>query len=249
MSDQNPIDQLFKERLEKHQLSPSEGVWEKVQAAQPKTTAKAGGWFVLRAATVALLIGLNAMFYFTNHEVTLSSVEPLAGPAIEQTEANNNPTETPSATEPKKGTSTKKAQPAQKEPAAPKSKKEPAKVIPALSQPSKATQIFVDNALPVAKEAALTHEQEEPLLASVALNKDLDLPYTITIRDLPETRGYYGKDTAQVPETNFSDKLWAYASTQVNRLLAGEKPQLPKTNKTPQLAIALPKFLYPTDQP
>ena len=64
MNSNNPIDSLFKQELESHQMKASEKVWDKIAAAQPAPRKRVAPIFILRAATVALLIGLSSLVYF-----------------------------------------------------------------------------------------------------------------------------------------------------------------------------------------
>jgi hypothetical protein len=245
MTKQNPIDRLFKERLQEHEMQPSAAVWQKVAAAQKSQNSKTSPLFMLRAAAIALLIGISAVVRFSGNQGSLSAYQPLT---LHEKGVNL------TAQEPLKNTSAPKPQ---KEAPAQVAKKQNAKresvtktPLLAQKQPAKTRLAVVTTNPPEVNEQGLKLDSELPIVgeeATIALavaDENTAPKYSITIRSLPETKGDYSTENSEEgkPELSQKEKLMAYASTQVNRLLAGEKPQLPKTNKTPQLAIAIPKM-------
>ncbi len=235
MSSKHPIDSLFEKELKEHQIQPSKAVWEKVAAAQTSGGSKKEGFFILRAASVILIVGLTS-FWFIGQNFQSTPAEPeldwntsvVAGP-------DNNPE--PKKSEPQKTTPTvqktnKKSDPASQKvqkPVKAQSKARSAKVIPVLQ-----------------------HRISDPVLAlndlsPMDLNEDfegvevIDDPDVMKIRvSLPELKGDY--ESKQSTEKDLGKRMWAYASTQYERVLAGESIELPKTEET-KIEIPLPDFI------
>jgi hypothetical protein len=243
MPKQNPVDQLFKEQLEKHELKPSPAAWEKISAATTPAAKKTSPVYVLRAAAVALLIGINAVFYFSSNTKSFLEVAP--------TEQGLSLSTTHSGQESGK-----------KQPGVVKQNKlvKGVEVKPeGKAKPSSAAR----NSKPVLKQEKKTAldkrisdhnftqeaEPKEIQPATQAETPEIKKPvhYAVTITDLPATQGDY-EVKEQEPKAKIKDKVLAYAGNQWNRILAGEKPQLPAISKTPQVSITLPKFLNKTEK-
>jgi len=222
-------------------MEASDKVWEKIAAKQAKPSRKLAPIFYLRAASLALLIGLSGLMYFNSNSERLMNLrierEDVSAPEL-NTKQNTSKTtnlsldepkseakETEPQASPKKGASTPKADPAKKS-----SKK--ARVIPVLKTYSSDPFLALNDA-EVPSAAILGMEEVEPLKQEKSRVK-------IKIH-LPEVKGYYGPDTSQTESTELGERLWAYASNQLDRIVAGEKPSLPKT-KT-KLSIPLPDFI------
>jgi hypothetical protein len=125
----------------------------------------------------------------------------------------------------KKATTEPQVEPAKK------STKKP-RVIPALITYSPDPFLALNDAK-VPSAAILGMEEAEPL----KLEKS-----RVKIRvHLPEVKGYYGPDTTQTESAELGGRLWAYASNQFDRIVAGEKPSLPKTKS--KISIPLPDFI------
>lgn len=235
MSTKHPIDELFKQELKEHKIEPSAAVWEKVAASQMASSQTKKGFFILRAASVALLIGLSAVFYFNRNPMDLQVSTPqnletsiVAGPESTPAAKKEQPLSEPSSnganqpSEPAKATNPK---PSPK----PKAKKQTARVIPVLQQ-TIADPILAFNDL----------EKVDYDLSSESV-EEIESPNVLRIRlQIPELKGNYSK-----PESTKSDlgqKMWAYASNQYERVRAGESLELPNTDEA-KIEIPLPDFI------
>lgn len=250
MKDTNPIDELFKKQLGDHKMEPSSAVWSKIEASQNAGSSKAGGFYFLRAAVITLLIGLSSLLYFQQHQEELMnplpeqgiqaiSAEVMENAADDNTTENSNQNSSKavkpeSGTKPKKGTEQPTSKPSKK-------------AVPILSAPSGSSPILVQNEIKVVDEEMLRNELENNEAGLIAF-EEIDASkvagkkkYSISVK-LPVVETYYGPDTTQPANEHFSKKLWSYASNQFERVLAGEKPQWPKTNKEPELAFNMPKI-------
>jgi len=222
-------------------MEASDKVWEKIAAKQAKPSRKLAPIFYLRAASLALLIGLSSLVYFNSNserlmnlridreDVSALEAEPKKNPNnstnLSVDEPKSEPKQTEPKASPKSGTTKPKAEPANK------STKKP-KVIPVLKTYSPDPFLALNDA-EVPSAALLGMEEVEPLKQEKSRVK-------IKIH-LPEVKGYYGPDTSQTESAELGDRLWAYASTQFDRIVAGEKPNLPKTKS--KISIPLPDFI------
>jgi hypothetical protein len=240
MKTENPIDSLFQQKLEGHQMKASQQVWEKVAAAQASPAKKLGLAFFIRAASVALIIGLSGLFYFNNNAERLMNLrmERDVAPGLE---TNFNPTQQTiditsqsqflDQSDPKevpKKAAVKKAKKQALKPA----KKTKARVIPILKTFTANPYLALnDTEMPGAE--ILGMEEVEVLRKSTGRVK-------IKVQ-LPVLKAYYGPDTTAPKSAELGERLWAYASNQLDRIVAGERPTLPTTK--PEITIPLPDFI------
>lgn len=243
MKENNPIDELFKKQLGGHEIRPSEKVWDKIEAARQRPEPKAGGWYFMRAAVITLLIGLSSLFYFQRNEAELMRPLPEIGVAAVDGQAmdkNNNGSKGLDI-QPEKND---EESPAKQEPI---KKNQTNKAVSNISKAASASNNLVQNEIELADEAALIRELETDPLQSVAytaLDQSLvaeKTRYSITVK-LPVVETYYGPDTTQPANQRFSKKLWTYASSQFERVMAGEKPQWPETQIEPEIAFNVPRI-------
>ncbi len=242
MKKNNPIDSLFQQQLEDHQIQASDKVWEKIAAQQAGPNKRLAPIFYLRAASFALLIGLSALMYFNNNSESLMKLrmerEATSAPELAPKENLSNtatikvdepqkgePKQTEPQPKPKKGSTSSPAEPAKKS-----TKK--SRVIPVLKTYSPEPFLAL-NETEIPSAAILGMEETEPLKLEKSRVK-------IKVY-LPEVKGYYGPDTTQTESAELGDRLWAYASNQLDRIVAGEKPNLPKTKS--KISIPLPDFI------
>src|SRR5690606_26339486 len=139
-NEKHPLDGFFKEGLNEHKIQPSASVWNKIEEAQPEPNHKKGAWLLLRAAVVALLIGLGVVFYFANREVEVNQ-NVVTGPdnfEVEGPEKNNSEQKQNKATEENKDKTD-----TPKEEAKPKKK-----AVPIMRQ-STSRPIYVSNDAPL----------------------------------------------------------------------------------------------------
>ena len=236
MSDKHPLDEYFRKGLDEHKLKPSQSVWEKIEAAEPQPESRNGGWYIMRAAVVTLLIGLSAVFYYQNNRVgddlvgTPVETEPAntGEKGKEQDKAQNKKSET-------KGT-TKEVQ---------KPKK---KAVPIMRQ-NTGKQIYVakEDVLSPVDEESLMEESEEFMLADVSLKvreQQEPAPLKVKFKVTPKaaTEGFYAGKDAEEKKEAFKDKVYAYANNQFENIKNGRPLELPKPTKKPQLEIDLGKI-------
>ncbi len=223
-------------------MEASEQVWEKIAAQQATPRKKLAPIFYLRAASLALLIGLSSLMYFNNNSERLMNLrierEDPTGPELI---TKQNPAQSLSTTLDAPETEPKQTEPKEspKKPAA----KEP-KSTPAKTNAKKAKLIPVLKTFNADPLLAL-NESEVPGAEILAMEEPEVLtkePGRLKIKvHIPEVKGYYGPDTTQSESAELGERLWAYASNQFDRIVAGERPTLPKT-KT-ELSIPLPDFI------
>lgn len=242
MKKNNPIDSLFQQKLGDHQMEASDKVWERIAAQQAAPRKKLAPIFYLRAASLALLIGLSSLVYFNSNSERLmnlrierdnTNVPELTSkqkPAQTISTSLEGPESEPAQTEPKDSPT----KPALKEPKSTpaKTKTQKAELIPALKTINADPLLALNNSeMPGAEVLAM----ETPEV----LRKE---PGRMKIKVLiPEVKGYYGPDTTQSGSNELGERLWAYASNQFDRIVAGEKPSLPKTKS--KISIPLPDFI------
>lgn len=235
MSTKHPIDELFKQELKEHKIEPSAAVWEKVAASQMASGQTKKGLFILRAASVALLVGISALFYFNRNQMDLQVSHPqsienaiVAGPETTPAAKKDQPTNEPSSTGTELPSEPAKANSPKPNPKA-KAKKQTARVIPVLQQ------TIADPIL------ALNDLQSVDYELSSESAEEIDNPNVLRIRlQIPELKGNYAK-----PESTKADlgqKMWAYASNQYERVRAGESLELPNTDDA-KIEIPLPDFI------
>lgn len=235
MNDRHPIDERFKKGLQDQEQTPSDQVWEKVRAQIPQSSKRSMAP-LLRAAVIVLLVGLSSVMYFNRNEQELMDFRPVAE------ESQTQPAE-PAKVKPKTNTSQKEATKTEKE------QSEPVKVrkqkgMPVLQAPTKKAYRMVEYRVPVANESALRNEaalweSSTRALASLSLETTSEPKahsYKMVI-NLPEVDNYYGLEDTTEPDPELKEKVWAYATDQFNRLLAGDKPQLPQPRRWPSGVI------------
>lgn len=232
MSSKHPIDALFEKELKEHKIEPSAAAWEKVASATQAKGSSKKGIFILRAASVALLVGLSSLFYFNRNTSELQVSTPTlieesiaAGPDNTPSTKNDEP-----KAEPSQGT-TSPSEP-KKEPKKtekPSTKKRSARVIPVLQQTISDPVLAMNNLEPVSFDLPL--EEGEPV----------EDPNVLRIRlQMPELKGDYSKPKTK--KADLGQRMWAYASTQYERVRAGEKVELPNTDDA-KIEIPLPDFI------
>jgi len=242
MKTNNPIDSLFQQKLGGHQMEATDKVWEKIAAKQSAPSKKLAPIFYLKAASVVLLIGLSSLMYFNNNAERLMNLrierKDPSGPELSKQqiaaqiisavidEPENDPRETePKETPKKTATKEPKSTPV-------KASTKKSRVIPILKT------FNADPYLALNEVDALGAEvlgMEEPEVLTKA-------PSRVKIKvHIPELKGYYGPDTTQLESAEIGERLWAYASDQFDRIVAGERPSLPKTKS--ELSIPLPDFI------
>ena len=233
MSSKHPIDSLFEKELKEHQIKPSDKVWEKVAASQQGAKPKREGWLMLRAAAVALLIGISSLIYYNRNasELDLNNIGDtdqswVAGPETTPNTKNDEPKSSVKTEDPKK--EEPKAKTNQKTPAK-KPKKTGARVIPVLQQ-TISEPILAFNDLGEV-------DSDLPLEAA----EDIDNPEVYKVRvQLPKLNG--ATYSTEKKSKDLGERMWAYASDQYERVKSGEFIELPKAENT-KIEIPLPDFI------
>ena len=253
MKEHNPIDELFKRGLENKEIKPSETVWDKIEReTNQQTNTKRGGFYLMRAAAVTLLVGLSSMIYFSNNggDVT-TGITPDTG-IIDHTpaepEKKDGTATTKTETEPGKKKSTAKDTPKASNKAkkgTQKNKTKSNKIVPIIKN-SKPANRYVSNTLPIADEEELVAaepllEMEEIETAPAKKKHTFKLKYRV-----PVTQKSFYADNATEEKNNtekpeIKDKVYAYASNQFDNLISGKPLELPKVPETgkPHLEINL----------
>lgn len=231
MKNREPIDDYFKEKLTGLKVEPSQQVWERVAAHQNrKSRPLIGLW--MRAASIALLLGLGIWYFYpTATKLPQSNTLPAkngAGPAEKPLTEELLSTSKPRVEEASAAIASSESQPANSA-----QENETAYLGQKLFTPAEVNEIAL--AAELDAEASLRN-------LSVAL-KAVESPksqrYAIELR-LPVTRQLQKEDSlAKAKPSN----LWSYASGQFNRILEGEKPQLPAQLRNPRLSIDIPEIL------
>lgn len=246
MSDKHPLDEYFKEGLNEHKMQPSQSVWDKIEAAAPAPEkSRKGGWYIMRAAVVVLLIGLSSVFYYQNH-----GVDENWAAAPDHTETKGPEKEKKKTEDQQKGesgTSVEKKSESNEGGQEAKPKKKP---VPIMRQ-STGRQIYVSNedALSPIDESSLMDESK-PMLAAVDLKVEeatKPAPVKIKFKVKPKvtTQGFYPNEESSEPaesKKDFKDRLYAYASNQFDNIKNGKPVELPKPEKKPQIEIDLGKI-------
>lgn len=248
MKEKHPIDDFFKKGLAGHTTKPSPAVWEKIAAETGASSESKGGWYMMRAAVVVLLIGLSTWVYYQNNPQG-----HLTGPDLEETVSEGTRENSPE----KKSPPTEDKKQGKETPAQIKKEKEKSEV-PIMQMKNARNSIYVANdALPeVVEEETLVVENEQPLATGqldpakvkseeapqfrvkVRLTKPVTASAFYTSRE-----GQTGDGPEKKPELGFKEKVYAYASDQFGNLVKGRPLELPKTEKRPQLEINLDKLL------
>lgn len=246
MNDRHSIDELFKNGLEDHSEAPSDQVWQKVRAQVPHRKKRAYGP-ILRAAVIVLFFGLGSVMYFNRNEQQLMDFQPVV-------ENNGGITK-----EPNKPSTNGQNKTSLSNPETNQTKETPSKPVkqkaqngvPVLQTPSKKAYRMVEYRVPEVDESVLRNEEALWEASSMAM-AELELqessvetakPYKMII-NLPPVESYYGPDTVEQENPAFKERFWAYATDQFNRLLAGEKPQLPLPKKRPTgVIVNVPRSL------
>jgi len=234
MSSKHPIDALFEKELKEHQSSPNEAVWEKIAANQQGTKPKREGIFFLRAASVLLLVGLSSFWYLNRHSGDIgiqpsnAQQEFVAGPD-DKPENNTDEPENTQTKEPKNAKAkASKTEPKQKVKKA-NSKKGTARVIPILQQKISDPVLALND---------LNSIDLEENLEGV---ETIDDPDVLKIRvNLSDIKGDY--QTNPKAKKDLRQRMWAYASSQYERVKAGEGLELPNTDDA-KIEIPLPDFI------
>ena len=244
MSDKHPLDEYFKEGLSDHKMQPSQSVWDKIEAAAPAPEkSRKGGWYIMRAAVVVLLIGLSSVFYYQNHSVdenwaTAPDHTETKGPEKEKKTEDQQKGESGAAVE-KKSEDKEGTQEA-------KPKKKP---VPIMRQ-STGRQIYVskDDALNPVDESSLM-DDSKAMLAAVDLkvvetSKPAPVKIKFKVNPKVTTQGFYANESnvAEESKKDFKDRLYAYASNQFENIKNGKPVELPKPEKKPQIEIDLGKI-------
>lgn len=233
MSSKHPIDALFEKELKEHKIAASERAWDRIAAAQEQKSRKGFGIYLLRAATVTLLLSLSAVVYFNRNAKDLMDVRPVAEqPNVEAVKNAKKPNQNQKANPDQPKEPVKQAQQAKKENTkAPKGKVKPdpkSRVVPVL-QPTLMDPVLAFNDLDAVDydwDVEATEEIEDPNVLRIKVN-------------LPEVQGDYKSRTTKKP---FGERLWAYASDQFNKVVAGENPELPNTDEA-SISLPVPDFI------
>lgn len=245
MSDKHPLDEYFKEGLNEHKMQPSQSVWDKIEAAAPAPEkSRKGGWYIMRAAVVVLLIGLSSVFYYQNHGVDENWA---AAPDHTETKGAEKEKKTEEQQKSESGTSVEKKSERKEGGQEAKPKKKP---VPIMRQ-STGRQIYVSNedVLSPIDESSLMDESK-PMLAAVDLKVEeatKPAPVKIKFKVKPKvtTQGFYANEDSSEPaesKKDFKDRLYAYASNQFDNIKNGKPVELPKPEKKPQIEIDLGKI-------
>ncbi len=235
MSSKHPIDALFEKELKEHKIEASEKAWDRIAAANKQSSKKGFAVYLLRAATVTLLLSLSAVVYFNRNAKDLMDLRPYTEETRVNTTPNKNKTDEPQRTatktdepsEPVKKQEPNKEQPNTKGNAKVK-KNTKARLIP-LMQPAYSDPILALNDLaPIDNEWAMEETEiiEDPDVLRIKVK-------------LPEVQGDYKTNRSAKP---FTERLWAYASNQFDRVVSGESPELPKTDEA-SLSLPVPDFV------
>lgn len=236
MSSKHPIDALFEKELKEHKTAPSEAAWAKIAASQQGGQSKKGGWFFLRAASVLILVGLGSFWYLNRNANSLrigdeleSPYEIVAGPEVDPKTNKDEPSKASQTTEPKKqnpkSTKNQNTKPLKKAPA----KKRAARVIPILQQSISDPVLAFNDLAPI--EWDFGPEGLENIEEGDVLNIKVDLP---------DWKGDYQSEPKA--KKDFRQRMWAYASNQYDRVIAGESLELPNTDDA-KIEIPLPDFI------
>ncbi len=232
MKPKHPIDGLFEKGLKEHKIAASEQAWERIAAAQKgKPSRRFYGAQLLRAATITLLLGLSAVVYFNrNAEEIMNEGPGFEEPiAVDFKNKNKDEPKTNQADEPQQSKAKAQVEPQNAKAKKTKSKPDPkTRVVPVL-QPTLSDPVLAMNDLePVDYEWDL--EETEPISD----------PDVLRIKvNLPELQGDYKTTKTKKP---FGERLWAYANDQLGRVVAGERPELPKTENA-EISLPLPDFV------
>lgn len=244
MSDKNPIDELFKQKLKGHKIAPSNAAWEKIATA---TQVKSSGFkpmYLMRAAVVILLMGVSGLVYFQNNTERILKPDTIdilpqkvqVAPAeVEQIEENKAPVDV-----------------AQIE--ATKSVMEVAAVtsIPlkgvkttgsvAAKEPKTTNNIIIPVTEIIDIEAAQIPDEKLDARKVADWKPKVELKLKATI---PVTEEWMKESNVEKEDDKkLKDKVFAYANDQMNNLLSGKKLNFPKTPKgKPSLEINLDKLL------
>lgn len=219
-STKNPIDELFSEKLKDHKIAPSAAVWNKIEAAQ---TAPASSGFkpiyLMRAAVVVLFLSLGAVFYFQREKQEII-VEPIITNNVNR--GANEGVQSQAITE-----------------------ENPIETSivenPAINHKIEKTGAEKTIQLAIADEETLMEEawmNEELAFVNINTKEDQSLKYSIVVQ-LPEIQSEYGNYNEK---RNFKERVTSYASSQFDRVLAGEKLEPPVRREDLQFAINLPKL-------
>jgi len=244
-NEKHPLDGFFKEGLNEHKIQPSASVWNKIEEAQPEPNHKKGAWLLLRAAVVALLIGLGVVFYFANREVEVNQ-NVVTGPdnfEVEGPEKNNSEQKQNKATEENKDKTD-----TPKEEAKPKKK-----AVPIMRQ-STSRPIYVSNDAPLQPidEEAFFAENTEVAFTDISLQLKEEKKHTATpihikvkVKPRAATEGFYAntdEPNEEEQKPSFRDRMQTYASSQMDNVLSGKPLEWPKVEKK-QIEIPLPRIL------
>lgn len=232
MSSKHPIDALFEKELKEHKIAASEQAWERIAAAQQQKSRKGAGIYLLRAATVTLLLSLSAVVYFNRNAKDLMEVRPV----VEQPEKvqldNNRKPESPKAKadEPKRTVNTaKKDEPKKIKTKNQKAKPDPkSRVVPVLKRSTVDPILAFNDLDPIGYDSEFDDAEiiEDPNILRIKVN-------------LPEVQGDYKSNKSKKP---FGERLWAYASDQFDRVVSGESPELPNTEEA-SISLPVPDFI------
>lgn len=233
MSSKHPIDALFEKELKEHKIEPSQAAWEKVAAATQTGGSTKKGYFILRAASVALLVGISSLLYFNRNttDLQVGNTEALeesiaAGPDNTPTAKADEPKAEPTSPKTVEPKAAPKQKPTKEKPSA---KKRSARVIPVLQQ--------------TISDPVLAMNDLEAVDYELALNdvETIEDPNVLHIRvQMPELKGDYSKPKNK--KGDLGERMWAYASDQYQRVRSGESLELPNTDDA-RIEIPLPDFI------
>ncbi len=239
MKDKNPIDELFRERLEHKELRPSDQVWSKIEANISSSNGRRGNFYWMRAAVITLLVGVSSLVYFSQNQEVLTEVGPDKH-QVAQEEQNPEPAKGNSEKTKTEDKSDKPAGDAQKQDAPRK------KVVPIMKKSRVESHHFVELEPELIDENALEQEDTfEPGEVNLKNPESTSMPVFKLKYTVPVTqKSFYANHEEPAGKPKLKERVFAYANNQFNNLLSGEPVELPKTDKKgkPQLEINLGKL-------
>lgn len=251
MKEQHPIDKHFKDRLNDHKTTPSDKVWERISSELETGSGRnrSGGWYMMRAAVVVLLVGISSLLYFQNHEVALSTVQDsVATEGPENTDTKDKKQEPAAAT----GKKQSEDQPEKEGSEGTRPQKKTRKAIPIVHPNNHTAPIVVSNEerMPEVDESQLYDEEEMVLTVELDPSRTeakKEPNFKVRMKLNPATaKAFYANNEDKPAEAeedkNIKDKVFAYATDQIDNLKSGKRLELPKTERKPQLEINLDKL-------
>lgn len=229
--EQNPIDQHFRDQLQDLEREPSAGVWDKIAEEIPQQKSNKRVLY-LRAASVALLLGLSSVWFinengiFSSEEPSVVNASPKVLPRL-QADSPRRVAATPDFAElppiAQSGTTHKSRDEGKAE-----SRKQ--KPLPYMAT--------------VNEEALDAAHREYYAVNAVALDTSAWNPRVRFTVKLPQEGDLDALDEGKLEkQKKLQEKLWAYTTSQVENLLNGRKPELPKTEARPVLEVNLSNLI------